>query len=206
MEGSKLKAIETCYKGYRFRSRLEARWAVFFDALGLEWQYEAEGYDLDGDWYLPDFYFPKQKWFIEIKAGEATDHESALMSCLIDNINESYDGCRVDREWHRGFLFEGGIWVPGTRDPRFPFFDAPASLLNGGEDIGYHFCICACGRIGIEFEGRAERVCREGDGHGSHKDYKADHPRLIQAFTAALSARFEHGENGAPRKRRRRRR
>jgi hypothetical protein len=25
------KAIETHYKGYRFRSRLEARWAVFFD-------------------------------------------------------------------------------------------------------------------------------------------------------------------------------
>lgn len=30
-----MKAIETRYKGYRFRSRLEARWAVFFDALGL---------------------------------------------------------------------------------------------------------------------------------------------------------------------------
>ena len=28
---SDIKAIETYYKGYRFRSRLEARWAVFFD-------------------------------------------------------------------------------------------------------------------------------------------------------------------------------
>ena len=51
-----IKAIETRYKGYRFRSRLEARWAVFFDALGLEWEYEPEGYELsDGSWYLPDF-------------------------------------------------------------------------------------------------------------------------------------------------------
>lgn len=41
-----IKAIETSYKGYRFRSRLEARWAVFFDALGIEWEYEKEGYDL----------------------------------------------------------------------------------------------------------------------------------------------------------------
>ncbi len=50
-----MKAIDTAYKGYLFRSRLEARWAVFFDALGLKWEYEVEGYDLDGVWYLPDF-------------------------------------------------------------------------------------------------------------------------------------------------------
>ena len=35
-----IKPIETIYKGYRFRSRLEARWAVFFDALGIEYEYE----------------------------------------------------------------------------------------------------------------------------------------------------------------------
>ena len=31
---SSIQVIETAYKGYRFRSRLEARWAVFFDAIG----------------------------------------------------------------------------------------------------------------------------------------------------------------------------
>ena len=45
---SALKAIETEYKGYRFRSRLEARWAVFFDACGVKWEYEPEGYVLSG--------------------------------------------------------------------------------------------------------------------------------------------------------------
>lgn len=51
-----LKAIETEYKGYRFRSRLEARWAVFFDACGVKWEYEPEGYDLGGGlYYIPDF-------------------------------------------------------------------------------------------------------------------------------------------------------
>ena len=29
------KAVETVYKVYRFRSRLEARWAIFFDSLGI---------------------------------------------------------------------------------------------------------------------------------------------------------------------------
>lgn len=43
-----IKPIETVYNGYRFRSRLEARWAVFFRAVGIEYQYEPEGFDMDG--------------------------------------------------------------------------------------------------------------------------------------------------------------
>lgn len=51
-----IKAIETKYKGYRFRSRLEARWAVFFDTAGLKWDYEHEGVNLgEQGYYLPDF-------------------------------------------------------------------------------------------------------------------------------------------------------
>jgi len=44
-------AIPTVYAGVRFRSRLEARWACFFDLLEMEWKYEP--FDLDG--YIPDF-------------------------------------------------------------------------------------------------------------------------------------------------------
>ena len=51
-----MKSIETRCKGYLFRSRLEARWAVLFDGLGVDWEYEPEGYALkNGMWYLPDF-------------------------------------------------------------------------------------------------------------------------------------------------------
>lgn len=53
-----IKAIETRYKGYRFRSRLEARWAVFFDGVGIQWEYESEGFDTGSARYLPDFRFP----------------------------------------------------------------------------------------------------------------------------------------------------
>jgi hypothetical protein len=45
-----MKPIETRYKGYRFRSRLEARWAVFFDAVGEGWEYEKEGYETEAGW------------------------------------------------------------------------------------------------------------------------------------------------------------
>lgn len=64
---SLIQAIQTVYTGYKFRSRLEARWAVFFDSLGLDWRYEDEGFDLGGVWYLPDFWIESWQRFIEIK-------------------------------------------------------------------------------------------------------------------------------------------
>jgi hypothetical protein len=54
------KVIETKYNGYNFRSRTEARWAVFFDALEVDYQYEPNGFKLpNGEYYLPDFYLPE---------------------------------------------------------------------------------------------------------------------------------------------------
>lgn len=65
-----IKPIETLYGGSRFRSRLEARWAVFFDALNVKWEYEKEGFTLqNGEDYLPDFYLPEAEAFVEIKSG-----------------------------------------------------------------------------------------------------------------------------------------
>jgi hypothetical protein len=78
-----MQAIETHYKGYRFRSRLEARWAVFFDKCHMLWDYEPEGYDLgDAGWYLPDFWVPIRfhehegaGYWVEIK-GQKTPTEN----------------------------------------------------------------------------------------------------------------------------------
>lgn len=65
---NEIKPIETQYKGYLFRSRLEARWAVFFDAIGLEWEYEPEGIVLsDGTKYLPDFFLQEFHCYFEVK-------------------------------------------------------------------------------------------------------------------------------------------
>lgn len=45
-----MKACPTVYKGIEYRSRLEARWAVFFEQIGWRTTYEP----LDGDRYIPD--------------------------------------------------------------------------------------------------------------------------------------------------------
>lgn len=70
-----IKAIETRYNGYRFRSRLEARWAVAFDTFGHDYLYEHEGFDLPSGKYLPDFYFPAFDCWGEVKAGSFTEEE-----------------------------------------------------------------------------------------------------------------------------------
>ena len=63
-----IKAIETHYNGFKFRSRLEARWAVFFDAAGIRYEYEPEGFKMNnGLCYLPDFYLPDENMYVEVK-------------------------------------------------------------------------------------------------------------------------------------------
>jgi len=74
-----IKPIETIYKGYQFRSRLEARWAVFFDQLAIKWQYEVEGFQLPSGWYLPDFYLPEQDCYVEIKPPHARPEAGASL-------------------------------------------------------------------------------------------------------------------------------
>ena len=49
-----IPAIPTMYNGTRFRSRLEARWAVLFDSLKWPWLYEP----VDLEFYIPDFILP----------------------------------------------------------------------------------------------------------------------------------------------------
>jgi hypothetical protein len=99
---SYIKAIETEYKGYRFRSRLEARWAVFFDSMGFEWLYESEGFekpsgvnDENTIRYLPDFYLPKFETWCEVKG-----------------TNESLKEASNDLDW----ILDFGSPIPGIND------------------------------------------------------------------------------------------
>jgi hypothetical protein len=97
-----IEAIETEYKGYKFRSRLEAKWAVFFDAMDWVWEYEPEGYKMEykGEIirYLPDFRLPDKGAYVEVKGPalnaadrlkiEALTHETNAPVYLLSDIPE----------------------------------------------------------------------------------------------------------------------
>jgi len=72
-----IKAIPTTYRGRRYRSRLEARWAAFFDEMG--WEYEYEPCDL-GRW-SPDFSLlgarPSYPVMVEVKPIDDWHRETA---------------------------------------------------------------------------------------------------------------------------------
>lgn len=95
-----IKAIETHYAGCRFRSRLEARWAVFFDTARIKWQYEPQGFELpwrlsgrDGTIrYLPDFWLPELRLWAEVK-GSLTAAETLRLMNVAAALSAPDGGC-----------------------------------------------------------------------------------------------------------------
>jgi hypothetical protein len=177
--------IQTLYRGVLFRSRLEARWAVFYDTLGVEWHYEHEGFVIDGQPYLPDFWLPgvgDGGCHIEIKPVDPTQEETEKCAGLA-----LASGKMV-------YLFLGGIpQLP--LDGTWPFGNegrcAHAHFSDGGEDFPYYWCQCpSCNKAGIQYGGRAERIrcgCSPADRDRGHNPCS---PGLRRAYSAAASARF----------------
>lgn len=188
--------IETEYNGYRFRSRLEARWAVFFDAVGIKYEYEPEGYNLpNGTRYLPDFYLPDFNIFAEVKASRDKDDGKARDFALASSGFDEDAIC-------------GGVLIcygqPYDRDMRF--ISACESDDDGGGEYdtdwgppgSVHFAECYyhtdCIAIVIEdHKPRSFFWCRLVDTYdGRPQDLITDN--IYQAELKARQARFEHGE------------
>lgn len=76
--------IPTTYRGYRTRSRLEARWLRFLDAMEIEYRYEQEGYPLPSGWYLPDLFIPQIRMWGEVKPEDLSAAEKEKCKELTD--------------------------------------------------------------------------------------------------------------------------
>lgn len=197
-----LKAIETKYKGYRFRSRLEARWAVFFDALGIRFEYEKEGFDLeDVGRYLPDFWLPQVNMWAEVKPStftynelkrcwalqEMTGHEIVLLDGPPDfrsyfTYNHLPTDYLMNAEGEISRITDGGY--PGEEyDLPVPWNDVIVS--NGYLNEGRFFA-------NTGFSNWPRTLAWEPVTYtGAH-----DHPEQYRdAVFAARSARFEHGKH-----------
>lgn len=103
-----IRPIQTHYAGCLFRSRLEARWAVFFDRMDIPWQYEPQGYQLSsGTWYLPDFYLPECSTWVEVKG-----HEAALDKPMLELAAAELPREPPLSEWGPNMMFLGPIPAP----------------------------------------------------------------------------------------------
>lgn len=74
-------ARPTTYRGTPFLSELEAGWARTLDHLSIEWEYERHAFKLpSGAGYLPDFWLPALRTFIEVKGahGQRRDKPEEL--------------------------------------------------------------------------------------------------------------------------------
>jgi len=172
------KALQTRYKGYNFRSRTEARWAVFFDTLGIRYDYEPQGYRLDGNHYLPDFWLPGMKAFIEIKGTSPTEAEISKACALAKHTK------------HMAYIMTG---PPGSNSD-----ENYACFPGGGTDMPYEWCECPiCSRIGLAFYGYNARLCNCNEGSKYTILPYGYYSRVDRAVVASRSARFEFGESGA---------
>lgn len=168
-----LKPIETHYNGYRFRSRLEARVAVFLDALGVKYYYEPEGYRLrGGTMYLPDFYLPDQDFFLEVKGimGEADMNKIA----------------QLHSESGKGVLIVGP-------DLNIEIMDSKERDWCGGIGRCSIYGCADCGKINFLRDENAYSCPCCGAWEGDHLLVSID-ARVAWAMKQARQARFEHGE------------
>lgn len=78
-------SIRTRYRGILFRSKLEADWARAFDALGVRWEYEKEGRYWGDIFYLPDFYLPASRQWVEVKGGGFAPEEFSKALALVQH-------------------------------------------------------------------------------------------------------------------------
>lgn len=215
-----IKAIETEYRGCRFRSRLEARWAVFFDSLGWDWQYEKEGYILgwEGNDNLP--------WLPDFEVTTSPHHEASMSFYAEVKGDPNFF---VDGSWLGRLDFGGG--PPGFADswycdsptckpivllgniPKFdgstgdrPIFKVPVIVHKEG----VHGYLSEVTRHHIDFSPDNNDFCWDNlqRGNGIHNFEVVALPSrhdghtygdlgVVAAMRAALGARFEHGEKGA---------
>lgn len=230
-----IRPIETHYAGHRFRSRLEARWAVFMNHLSIPWEYEPQGYLVDGVPYLPDFLvYPNTDlaFWLEIKGTFPDGDELAKAKGLAEGSGiPAYvywakpeapgpELVHLTEEQYLGAERDGYVWTDDhgwreypTQPPEWQLGLTPTAFRfnpNGKPDTVksrfWWWTDCPdCGRVLIKINGQPG-WCPSFDGQDFdavlarigqlYPRFAHRTPRLLAAYQAARSARFEHGERG----------
>jgi len=183
-----IKPLETEYNSHKFRSRTEARYAVLFHELGVKYDYELEGFNLDGDWYLPDFWLPEFQCWIEVKGDAPSAEEIGKCQRLAQATNKLV------------YLFYGTPWYDLDPDEENGIlFDSqgqfPAQFI-------WMRCL-SCGHLGIgnivviPFSDMTTGQVSIGDCY-CEAFYGVITANIEDAYITARQARFEHRKEPVP--------
>lgn len=185
-----IKAIETNYHGYRFRSRLEARWAVFFDAAGVRYIYESEGYVFNGKRYLPDFYLPDLDCYFEVKGDKKQFFNSGEDNLIAEFV------CEIKKKVYMVYGEMPNPKVPYSKEKKYGYIEtflfsgnfSSSSYKEYGVDryLNSFFAYCQrCGKVKVmHFVALVFEEC----------DCGGKRAPVTDALKTARAARFEHGE------------
>ncbi len=208
-----IKAIETVYNGYRFRSRLEARWAVFFDALNIGYDYEPEGFEFDdGVRYLPDFRLKCDSDAFEVWCEVKPELPSNDQLLMYHRFNNEHR----DRVLMSVFLVL--IGVPGEKrifqlmshkiDETSTWAPAQFSYSKKLERLGITLFeieadkILSTAVLGFERDDRRYKNSKANIDEISlglivDSSFDVRHKSIRRAYARARQARFEHGDKAS---------
>lgn len=159
-----IKAKRTTHQGVTFRSKLEAQWATFLNALSIPWEYEPELIDLgNGLRYLPDFRLPG--FWLEIKGDMGNDQT----------------GMTIVSKCERLAALTGIPVILAFYDP---FAAKCAAFLPTGEMTQAHFGMClVCGGLAAKWQGGC--LCSHPNPPMLLSDERLCRRRIFEAAVAA---------------------
>ena len=213
-----IQAIETIWAGDRFRSRLEARWAVFFNAAGIRYIYEPEGFykiccpgdNRDpGDKYLPDFYLPEYDIYAEVKGERPGIGEEVkkAVNIMANKFNRKVLLILPEIP-NAGALNCGVWWLPiYYYHPLCGITGCRAAFLSRLTDKGKQIrlttnfavgCHCYLNTFRPEWIEKETKAIADKDMPRNNEfpvREEFDDFYLIDCFVKARQARFEHGES-----------
>lgn len=136
----------TKYKGVTYKSRLEAKWAVVFDELGIKAEYEIKQVQLNGTGYMPDFYLPKFDLYVEVKGQMREEDEYKILEFSKNYCILAVGNFKLARNWNEmlGAMIET-VYQESWNCSRVKPFDL---LWPAGQDEWAPFKSCGVGQVG----------------------------------------------------------
>lgn len=191
-----IRSLHTTYAGCRFRSRLEARWAVWLDHLGIAWEYEPQGFEVtnrlrlddapDSFNYLPDFWLPEHGYWFEVKGELDNKTHARLLTAAASLSSNDGGGC------HDAGGNDLAVAGPLTANVGAGI---PVLLHMHKGDLEATCLLCGKHAPGVlvALDEGFTYISSTTLLRGVYCRFHSTESDVISAFDAARTARFEHG-------------